>query len=195
MEATRASGKAAAATSAAATMRSPVNWALLGLVIERPSYGYELRSASSGLRGRAADQRRVAYLHGAPRPERTVADRGVPAPGLRVGPSRSPTTAPPRVDARLPRVADRAAPRGCIGAASCSRASSRSSTGTAGGARGARSLRGGLPAEAARTPIPPAGDLGRGARGLSRGWPPRKPPGRGARLSWLRYAAVSLRSR
>jgi DNA-binding PadR family transcriptional regulator len=24
------------------TMRSPVNWALLGLVIERPSYGYEL---------------------------------------------------------------------------------------------------------------------------------------------------------
>ncbi len=26
----------------AASMRSPVNWALLGLVIERPSYGYEL---------------------------------------------------------------------------------------------------------------------------------------------------------
>jgi DNA-binding PadR family transcriptional regulator len=26
----------------AAAMRSPVNWALLGLVIERPSYGYEL---------------------------------------------------------------------------------------------------------------------------------------------------------
>lgn len=26
----------------ASTMRSPVNWALLGLVIERPSYGYEL---------------------------------------------------------------------------------------------------------------------------------------------------------
>lgn len=26
----------------AATMRSPVNWALLGLMIERPSYGYEL---------------------------------------------------------------------------------------------------------------------------------------------------------
>lgn len=26
----------------AGTMRSPVNWALLGLVIERPSYGYEL---------------------------------------------------------------------------------------------------------------------------------------------------------
>lgn len=26
----------------AATMRSPVNWSLLGLVIQRPSYGYEL---------------------------------------------------------------------------------------------------------------------------------------------------------
>jgi DNA-binding PadR family transcriptional regulator len=25
-----------------ATMRSPINWALLGLVIQRPSYGYEL---------------------------------------------------------------------------------------------------------------------------------------------------------
>jgi DNA-binding PadR family transcriptional regulator len=29
-------------TGGTATMRSPVNWALLGLVIERPSYGYEL---------------------------------------------------------------------------------------------------------------------------------------------------------
>lgn len=27
---------------AAATMRSPINWALLSLVIQRPSYGYEL---------------------------------------------------------------------------------------------------------------------------------------------------------
>lgn len=40
-EDTRALGEAGAATSAPATMRSPVNWALLGLVIERPSYGYE----------------------------------------------------------------------------------------------------------------------------------------------------------
>lgn len=28
--------------SGSAAMRSPVNWAILGLVIERPSYGYEL---------------------------------------------------------------------------------------------------------------------------------------------------------
>lgn len=34
--------KRAVASSDAAVMRSPVNWALLGLVIERPSYGYEL---------------------------------------------------------------------------------------------------------------------------------------------------------
>jgi hypothetical protein len=25
-----------------ATMRSPINWGLLGLLIQRPSYGYEL---------------------------------------------------------------------------------------------------------------------------------------------------------
>lgn len=30
------------ATERAAMMRSPVNWSLLGLVIQRPSYGYEL---------------------------------------------------------------------------------------------------------------------------------------------------------
>ena len=30
------------ARHSSATMRSPVNWALLGLVIQRPSYGYEL---------------------------------------------------------------------------------------------------------------------------------------------------------
>src|SRR5271168_3961392 len=29
-------------TNSTVPMRSPVNWALLGLVIERPSYGYEL---------------------------------------------------------------------------------------------------------------------------------------------------------
>ena len=38
----RARATLAAATDGGATMRSPVNWALLGLVIERPSYGYEL---------------------------------------------------------------------------------------------------------------------------------------------------------
>jgi DNA-binding PadR family transcriptional regulator len=32
----------AAGDKGVGTMRSPVNWALLGLVIERPSYGYEL---------------------------------------------------------------------------------------------------------------------------------------------------------
>ena len=31
-----------AARAGSAVMRSPVNWALLGLMIERPSYGYEL---------------------------------------------------------------------------------------------------------------------------------------------------------
>ncbi len=35
-------GAEATAKRGAAAMRSPVSWALLGLVIERPSYGYEL---------------------------------------------------------------------------------------------------------------------------------------------------------
>lgn len=35
-------GAAAASNKGSAAMTSPVNWALLGLVIERPSYGYEL---------------------------------------------------------------------------------------------------------------------------------------------------------
>lgn len=35
-------GKAAATAPLVAGMRSPVNWALLGLVIEHPSHGYEL---------------------------------------------------------------------------------------------------------------------------------------------------------
>jgi DNA-binding PadR family transcriptional regulator len=38
----RAIGKGATARTGSAAMRSPVNWALLGLMIERPSYGYEL---------------------------------------------------------------------------------------------------------------------------------------------------------
>jgi len=38
----RAIGKVAAARTGSRQMSSPVNWALLGLVIERPSYGYEL---------------------------------------------------------------------------------------------------------------------------------------------------------
>jgi DNA-binding PadR family transcriptional regulator len=35
-------GATSAAAKGSGAMRSPVNWALLGLVIERPSYGYEL---------------------------------------------------------------------------------------------------------------------------------------------------------
>lgn len=35
-------GTARAAAKRSEAMRSPVSWALLGLVIERPSYGYEL---------------------------------------------------------------------------------------------------------------------------------------------------------
>lgn len=35
-------GARAATERASGAMRSPVNWALLGLVIQRPSYGYEL---------------------------------------------------------------------------------------------------------------------------------------------------------
>jgi DNA-binding PadR family transcriptional regulator len=41
MKAGKASGDAAERTDAT-PMRSPVNWALLGLVIERPSYAYDL---------------------------------------------------------------------------------------------------------------------------------------------------------
>jgi DNA-binding PadR family transcriptional regulator len=37
-----ATGTGVAASERGAAMRSPLNWALLGLVIQRPSYGYEL---------------------------------------------------------------------------------------------------------------------------------------------------------
>ncbi len=42
MSARVASGSRVAASERGAAMRSPLNWALLGLVIQRPSYGYEL---------------------------------------------------------------------------------------------------------------------------------------------------------
>lgn len=42
MSARVATGSRVAASERGAAMRSPLNWALLGLVIQRPSYGYEL---------------------------------------------------------------------------------------------------------------------------------------------------------
>src|SRR4029077_595702 len=40
---TRAAAKKTIDAAVRQTMRSPINWAVLGLLIERPGYGYELR--------------------------------------------------------------------------------------------------------------------------------------------------------
>lgn len=49
--------------SGAARMYSPLNWALLGLVIERPSYGYELARRLERLYGDMLDVRRDSRVY------------------------------------------------------------------------------------------------------------------------------------
>jgi DNA-binding PadR family transcriptional regulator len=62
MKAGKASGDAAE-RSDAAPMRSPVNWALLGLVIERPSYAYDLAQRFERRYGEALPLSNVGHIY------------------------------------------------------------------------------------------------------------------------------------
>src|SRR5580704_2766418 len=68
----------------AAPMRSPVNWALLGLIIERPSYAYDLAQRFERRYGQALPLSNVGHIYTA---LGVLGDRGLveEIPGTRQG--------------------------------------------------------------------------------------------------------------
>ena len=97
-------------------MRSPINWALLGLVIQRPSYGYELVQRFERTYEDALELSSPSQVYTAlDALSAQVADRG-DARGRRGGRRATPAQAPlpghRRGRARLPGLAGRPAARG-----------------------------------------------------------------------------------
>ncbi|HTA96139.1 MAG TPA: PadR family transcriptional regulator [Solirubrobacteraceae bacterium] len=84
MTAVDASADAAAGERKATPMHSPISWALLGLVIERPSYAYELAQRFERTYGDALTLSSIPHAY---RALRTLEDRGMieELPGTRTG--------------------------------------------------------------------------------------------------------------
>jgi DNA-binding PadR family transcriptional regulator len=72
-----------------APMHSPVNWALLGLIIERPSYAYALARRFERTYGQALPLSSVSHAYAA---LNTLKDRGLieELPGTKTGPQPKP---------------------------------------------------------------------------------------------------------
>ena len=77
-------GAAAARKNAGKAMTSPVNWALLGLVIERPSYGWELASRFERVYAGVLEVSAASHIYSA---LNSLEDRGMieVVPGTEVG--------------------------------------------------------------------------------------------------------------
>ncbi len=97
-------GERGVSAGSALAMRSPVNWALLGLVIQRPSYGYELVQRFEQTYGDAIELSSRSHIYGA---IDSLVGRGLI--------ERVPSEAVKEQDARQPRPRYRATDAGICG--------------------------------------------------------------------------------
>ena len=147
-------GVGAANEKSGAALRSPVSWALLGLVIQRPSYGYELVQRFERTYGHALELSSPSQIYTAlDALERRGLIEKLP-PGEAPEVVRQPKPhyrATARGVEQLRRLADRPGPRRAPPLAPVRAAAGRART--AGGARDHRALRAGVPAGGERSDV------------------------------------------
>ena len=195
MKAEKASGDAVE-RSDATPMRSPVNWALLGLVIERPSYAYDLAQRFERRYGEVLPLSNIGHIYTA---LGVLGGRALveEIPGTRAGRQPKPHyCATPMGVLGISRLADRPGGRGPPPQPDVRACARRLDERAGAAARSHRGLRAGLPREGMHTPITGAPEQRHRDSALALLGRLSEEENRlavGAKLDWVEYARQELK--